>query len=72
VKTVDNVFIIQFEDECSEENCTDNDAYKTYELAEKYLFEIGYEKKINWADRPFYEREGKWRYANIMKMNLIG
>jgi hypothetical protein len=72
VKVIDTVFIIQFENETSEEKLLDNDAYNTYELAEQMLLEGGYEKKLNWNDRLFYEREGQGRYANILKMNLMG
>ena len=64
------VFVIEFSNELNEEQSVDNVAYESYETAEQHLFKYGYEKKINWNNRPFYEKKGA-PYANILKLNFI-
>lgn len=65
------VFVIQFSDETDEETSLDNDAYTSYHLAEAKILEWGYEKKVNWNNKPFYEKDGHFRYASILKLKLI-
>lgn len=72
-EVVGTVYLIEFQNESLEEDMLDGDVFKTIEMAEQALFEGGYEKKFDGANRVFYERNGAyWRYGSILKRNVIG
>lgn len=70
VTVMDSVFLIEFIDS-KEQRDIDNMAYASEELAEEYLLEIDYEKKLDWREKWYFEHKKKPdNYATILKLGI--